>query len=60
MRECVCVCVRVCTYERVCVCVCVCASVCACVVPSKYLIYPIQSRQCQFLYCNLWAHVKYF
>ena len=29
-----------------------------CGVLSEYLIYSIHPRQCQFFYCNLWAHVK--
>ena len=29
-----------------------------CGVLSEYLIYSIHPRQCQFFYCNLWAHIK--
>ena len=32
----------------------------SCRVLSIYPLCPIQPRQCRFLYCNLWAHVKYF
>ena len=32
----------------------------SCGVLSIYPLCPIQPRQCRFLYCNLWAHVKYF
>ena len=32
----------------------------SCGVLSTYPLCPIQPHQCRFLYCNLWAHVKYF